>query len=106
MLTCLDDAERDGVHTDPAGGVLDRQRAGYGHQSAFSQGGKRGWSVAVGVVDEARGDIHDMAAALVDHPRDRQLGDVKEPGQIYARDRGEVGERVLREGLTEVDPGV
>ena len=50
--------------------------------------------------------MHDVAAALVDHLRDRELGDVEEPGQIYARDRGVVGERVLRERLTEVDPSV
>src|SRR5690349_6205434 len=92
------------TRTPRAAYSIARERGG--DKSPFSQGGKCGWSVAVGVVDEARGDVHHVPAALVDHLRDRELGDVEEPGQIYACDRGVVGERVLREGLTEIDPSV
>ena len=38
--------------------------------------------------------------------RDRQLGDVEEPGEVHGRDRGVVIERVLRERFADVDTGV
>ena len=60
----------------------------------------------LGVVDEAGGDVDDVAAALVDHLPDRALGDVEEPGQVHGGDRGVVVGRVIREGLADEDPGV
>ena len=46
--------------------------------------------LAVGVVDQAGGDVDDVAAALGDHLRDRPLGDVEEPGQVHGGHRGVV----------------
>ena len=47
-----------------------------------------------------------MPVALFGHLSDRQLGDVEEPGQVHGGDRGVVLERVLREGLADVETGV
>ena len=42
----------------------------------------------------------------VDHLRDRQLGDVEEPGQVHGGDRSVVLDGVIRERLADVDTGV
>ena len=53
----LDDARRDGVDADAAGGVLDRQRLGGRLQAALGQRGQRRGNLGVGVVDQAGGDV-------------------------------------------------
>ena len=47
-----------------------------------------------------------MASALGDHLADDPLGHVEEPGEIDRRDRHVVVERVVGEGLPDVDPGI
>ena len=102
----LDHPERDRVDAHAARRVLDRQRPGHGDEPALGERRERGGSRGVGVVDEARGDVDDVAAALGDHLRDRALGDVEEPGEVDGGDRVVVVERVLGERLADVDPGV
>ena len=46
--------------------------------SLEAEGRERGAPLAVGVVDQARGHVDDMAAALGDHLRDHALRDVDE----------------------------
>ena len=58
---------------------------------------------AVGVVDQAGGDVDDVAAALGEHLSDDGLGDVEEPGQVHRSDGGVVIERVVGEGLADED---
>ena len=58
------------------------------------------------MVDEAGGDVDDVAAALADHLPDDALGHVEEPGQVYGSDRRIVVRRVFRERLADEDPGV
>ncbi len=106
MGGCLDDAERDRVHAYAMCGVFDRQRAAGSDETPFGEGGQRGGTLAVRVVDQGRGDVHDVPTALLDHLPDRPLGDVEEPGQVHGRDRGIVLDRVLRERFADVDTGV
>ena len=58
------------------------------------------------MVDQARRDLHDMAAALLLHLGDGELGDVKEARDIDAQDRRIVGLGVLSERFGDEDAGV
>src|SRR3978361_641162 len=60
---CPDDPWGDGVDPDPSRGVLDRQRAGRGCQSALRQGHERRRPLAAGVVEDAGCDVDDVSAA-------------------------------------------
>ena len=57
----LDDAEGHGVDADPTGGILDREGARHGCQSALGEHRQGGGPVTVGVIDEARADVDDVA---------------------------------------------
>src|SRR5215203_2066669 len=72
----------------------------------FGEGRQRGGPRAVRVLDQGGGEVDDVPVALFGHLSDRQLGDVEEPGQVHGGDRGVVLERVLREGLADVETGV
>jgi hypothetical protein len=74
--------------------------------TAFTRTPREAYSIAVWAVDDAGGDVDDVAAALVDHLPDRALGDVEEPGEVHGGDRGVVVGRVVREGLADEDPRV
>jgi len=58
------------------------------------------------IVDEARGDLHDMTAALLLHLGDGDLRDVEEAGDVNAQDGGVVGLGVLGEGLGDENTGI
>src|SRR5260221_14195498 len=102
----LDDTERDGVHSDTALCILDRQRFGRGVQRALCERGEHRRYAGDGVVDEARRDLHDMTAALLLHLCDGELRGVKEAYRIDARYRSVIGRRVMREWLGDEDAGV
>src|SRR5581483_4483525 len=102
----LDDAEGDGIDPDALAGVFDRQRTAGRHESAFGQGGERGWPGVVRLVDEGCRDVDNVAATPRDHLLDGELGEVEEPGQVDSRDLSELLDGVLREWLAEVDPSV
>ena len=106
MHRSLDDARRDSVDANAAGGVLDRQRLGSGLHAALGQRRQHRRNVGVGVVDQAGGDVDDVAAALSEHVRDGQLGHAEEPGQVHSDRGGELVLRVVGEGLGDEDPGV
>jgi hypothetical protein len=69
--------------------------AGDGVQPALGEGGKRRWGPAVGVLDEARSEVDDVAGALRGHLPDGSLGDVEEPGQVHGGGHRVVVERVV-----------
>ena len=106
MHRSLDDARRDSVGADATGGVLDRQRLGGGLNAALGQRRQHRRDVGVGVVDEAGGDVDDVAAALREHLRNGQLGHAEEPGHVHSDRGGELFLRVVGEGLGDEDPGV
>ena len=99
----LDHAEGDGVDADAARRVLGGQRPGHRVQPALGQRRQGGGRVAVGMVDEARRDADDVAAALRDHVRDRALRDVEEPAQVHRSHCRVVGGRVVGERLADED---
>jgi hypothetical protein len=67
---------------------------------------KSGGSLAIGVVDEAGGDVDDMAAPLLDHVWDDALSDVEEPHHVHIGDGHEVVERVIRKRFADEDAGI
>jgi len=102
----LDDAQGDGVHPDTALRILDRERFGRAVQTALRQRRKHGRYAGDRVVDQARRDLHDMAAALLLHLGDGELRNMKEAGDVDAQDRCVVGPGVLGEGLGDEDASV
>ena len=54
-----------------------------------------GGSAGDGVVDEARCDLYDMAAALLLHLGDGELRDVKKAGEVDPQHRRVIGLGVL-----------
>jgi hypothetical protein len=86
--------------------VFGGQRAGHGGESALCLERQRGRRAAVGVVDEAGGDVDYVAAALSDHLLDGQLRDVEEARQVHGGDCGIVAQGVIRERLADEDPRV
>ena len=58
------------------------------------------------MVDQAGGDLHDVAAALFLHFRNRQLGDAEEAGKVDPERAGEIGLAVLGEWFCDEDAGV
>src|SRR6266446_7633793 len=80
----LDGARRDRVHSDAALGILDGERFGHGIQATLRQHRQHGGYAGDGVVDEARCDLYDMAAALLLHLGDGELRHVKEARDIDA----------------------
>jgi len=102
----LDVAERDRVHANTALGVLDGERLGRRVEAALRQRREDGGNARHRVVDETRGDLDDMAAALLFHLGDGELRDVEESGEVDAQDGGVVGLGVLGEGLGDEDAGV
>ncbi len=106
-----DGARRDGVDADAARGVLDGQRPGGGLEAALGQRGQHGRDARVGVVDQAGGDVDDVAAALGEHVLDGELGDVEEAVEVHRGHGGVVvggvvGERLGDEDACVVDQGV
>ena len=61
---------------------------------------------AIRMIDEARRDLHDMAASPFLHLGDGELGDAEEAGDVDAEDRGEVRLGVPGERLGDEDAGV
>jgi len=59
-----------------------------------------------GVIDQAGGDLHDVAAALLLHFRNRQLGNAEESGEVDAERAGEIGLALLGERFGDEDAGV
>ena len=102
----LDGAEGDCVHANTALGVLDGKRLGRRVESALRQRGKdRGYG-GHRMVDEARGNLNDMAATLLLHLGDGELRGVEEPGGVDAQDGSVIGLGVLGEGLGDEDARV
>ena len=101
-----DDAERDSVHPNPAGRVLNGQRARHGGQAALGEGRQGGGPLAVGIVHQAGADVDDMAAALRHHLDDDALGQMEEPGQVHRGHQDVVVKCVLSEGLADEHPHV
>jgi hypothetical protein len=58
------------------------------------------------VGDETRGDLDDVAAALLLHLGDGELRDVEEPGEVDTQDGSVVGLGILGEGFGDEDAGV
>jgi hypothetical protein len=58
------------------------------------------------MVDEARGNLNDMAPALLLHLGDGELRGVEEPGGVDAQDGSVIGLGVLGEGLGDEDARV
>ena len=102
----LDDAQGDRIHPDAALRILDCQRFGRGVQAALCQGCKHGRRAGDRVVDQACRDLHHMAAALLLHLGNGELGDVKETGDVDAHHRRVVSLGVLGERLPDEDAGV
>jgi hypothetical protein len=94
------------VHADAALGVFDRERLGGGVEAALGQRRQHGRHAIDGVIDQAGGDLHDVAAALLLHFRNRQLGDAEEAGEVDAERAGEIGLAVLGERFCDEDAGV
>ena len=61
----LHDARRDGIHANAALGIFDSQRLGGRVESALRQRCEHGGHARKRVLGEARGDLHDMTAALL-----------------------------------------
>src|SRR3954468_7396203 len=107
----LDGAGRDGVDADATGGVLDGEGLGGGLHTALGQRGQHGRDPGVRVVDQAGGDVDDVAAALGEQVRDGPLGEVEDAGDVDTRHGGVVlggvlGERLGDEDARVVDHGV
>src|SRR5262249_1501429 len=66
----LDDAGRDRVHAHALLGVFDGERLRRRVQPALGQRGQHRRHTLDGVINEARGDLHDMAATLLLHLSD------------------------------------
>lgn len=62
--------------------------------------------MGIGLVGQARGDLDDMAAALLLHFGNGQSGDVKETSCVDGHDGSVVGVAVLGEGLGDEDARV
>jgi hypothetical protein len=58
------------------------------------------------VIDEARGDVDDVSAALLRHLADDALRQVEEAIQVHGRHIGEVGVGVVQERLADEDPRI
>jgi hypothetical protein len=58
------------------------------------------------MVNEAGGDVDDVAAPLADHLPDDALGHVEEPGPVYGSHRCVVVGRVFHERLADEGSGV
>jgi hypothetical protein len=58
------------------------------------------------VVNEAGGDVDDVAAPLADHLPNDALGHVEEPGQVYGSHRCVVVGRVFHERLADEGPAL
>lgn len=58
------------------------------------------------MIDQAGRDLDDVAAALVEHLLDRQLGDAEEAAQVDAGNRVVVLLRVLGERFADEDTGI
>ena len=102
-----DHAEGDGVGANPAAGVLDRERLGYRVQPALRQRRQRRRHLRVGVVDQAGGDVHDVAAAaLRQHRGHCGTRNLEEATHVHSRDGVIVLVGVLGERLGDEDPGV
>ncbi|MNI32307.1 hypothetical protein D3C73_862160 [compost metagenome] len=102
----LDDARADRVYPDAALGVFDRQGFGRGVQAAFGQRSQHRWHAVDGVVDQAGGDVHHVAAAVFFHFGDGQLSDVEEAVQVHRQHVGVVFGGVLGERFGDEDAGV
>jgi hypothetical protein len=85
-------------------GVLDRQRLGGGVEAALGQRRRHGRYAIDGVIDQAGGDLHDVAAAMLFLFRNRQLGEAEEAGEVDAQRAGEIDQvaEEVRNGELEV----
>ena len=61
----FDDPRRDRVHPNTALRIFDRERSGRGGQSAFRKRREHRGHTGNRVIDQARRELHDMAAALL-----------------------------------------
>jgi hypothetical protein len=99
----LDDAGRDRVHANAALCVLNSKRSGRRGETTLGQGRQHRGHIRIRVVDEAGGDLDNVAAALLLHLGDGELGGVEEAREIDPKDIGVVGLGVLGEGLCNED---
>ena len=90
----------------PRARVLDGEGPGHGRQPALGEHRQRGGAPAVGVIDEAGGDVDDMAASLAGHVPNDGLGDVEEAGQVHAGDGEIFVHRVVRERFADEHPRI
>ena len=102
----FDDAKRDRIHADAATSVFDGERLGRRVESPFRERRKHGGHGGHCVIDEASGDLDDVAAAPLLHLGHGELRDMEKPSGIDAQDSREVGLGVLRERLADEDAGV
>src|SRR5215469_18461442 len=87
----LDSAWCHRIYSNAALGILDCERFGCGIKATLRQHRQHGGYAGDGVVDEARCDLYDMAAAPLLHLGDGELRDVKEASDVDAQDRRVVG---------------
>ncbi|GAA4660510.1 hypothetical protein GCM10023214_60580 [Amycolatopsis dongchuanensis] len=80
----LDDPGGHRVDAHTAVGVLDGQRLGRRLQTALGEGSQGGRDGGQGVVDQAGGQVHDVATSVVQQMRDRAPREAEEPLEVHA----------------------
>ncbi len=104
----LDDTQRHCVHADAALGIFDREALGRRVEAALGERRQHRRHVRIGVVDQARRDLDDMAAALLLHRLDRVLGDEEKAIEVGREHLsilllGVIGKRPRDEDTSVVD---
>ena len=102
----LDDARRDRVDPDAAGGVLDGQRPGGRGQAALGQRGQHRGRAGVRDLRDRGRDVDHMAAVPLQHLGDGPLSQPEESAEVDADQQGVVLGGVVGERLGDEDAGV
>ena len=99
----LHDTGSNGVNPNSPFCVFDRQGFCGCVQAAFGYRGKDRRNVAVGVIDEAGRDLHDVTRPLLQHFGRDAFGDPEEASKIGRKDRSEVLFCILNQWLCGED---
>src|SRR5258707_684926 len=107
----IDHAGSNGVHPNSLFCVLDRQGLRGRVQPTFGHRGKDRGNVAVGVIDKAGRNLHNVTRPLLQHFGGDALGDPEEAAKIDRYDRsvivlGIINQRLCDEDSSIVDEGV
>jgi len=80
----LDDAGSDRIDANASFREFDGERLGNRIQATLCYGGESSRYAATRLIDQARGDVHDVAGTLLQHLGGSALGHVKEAGDVDA----------------------